>query len=732
MTTKGDYYTEGRSDEVRNPDGTWINTKVFKETGEQFMKHGYYIADPWDSPAWTDFWFEERQKCIHGISVGGFKITGDHYYYLNFSPIMKVDIENMMQGVFDTDKVEDFPDFWDGDYNYFWIREIARRGVLSPLLESQEDIRLVLEMEHEDQMERLKELFESLNLEVIVEPNYLKGGYNLIVGKSRRKGFTYKAASIASKNYFTVPNSLTILGAYDKKYLYPKGIFTDTYNNINFINENTGWVFPSDVTDQPGQGHVKASYTKRINGVDIEKGFKSSIMAPSFQDNSDAARGKGARDVFFEEAGAFGKPGLLKKSYKSTIETAGAGIFKTGLVTIFGTSGDMEKGTADYADMFYRPLAFGLMPFQNIWDENSSNLKCGYFHPANLNMEGFYDSQGNSDAKGAKEYVLKSRKILEDAGATTEDIQEKMQEIPLSPGEAFAVISVNNFPVTLLNSQIAKVKGNGWQESRSTAVNLEYTGENEVTAIPILDGSANPITSYRNPPKDKRGCVLIYEQPGDNPPAGLFKIGYDPVQQETGTSLASIVVYKGVQANSPYHSILAAEYIGRTDHPEDMDRIAEKLAVFYNAQIMHENMVAGVKTYFQRRKKLNLLAPQPDAVISKNIKKSKVARVYGCHMDAQGRMADAGERYTKDWLLTVLDYDENGDPVTVIDRTYSLRMLEELVSYHRDGNFDHVSALFMCMFQLQEEVIGKEYGGEKTSRMDQLVETMGNRYPRRK
>ena len=36
------------------------------------------------------------------------------------------------------------------------------------------------------------------------------------------------------------------------------------------------------------------------------------------------------------------------------------------MITIFGTSGDMEGGTADYADMFSRPEAFGLLPFQNI------------------------------------------------------------------------------------------------------------------------------------------------------------------------------------------------------------------------------------------------------------------------------------------------------------------------------------------------------------------------------
>ena len=150
------------------------------------------------------------------------------------------------------------------------------------------------------------------------------------------------------------------------------------------------------------------------------------------------------------------------------------------------------------------------------------------------------------------------------------------------------------------------------------------------------------------------------------------------------------------------------------------------LAELYNAEIMHENEVTHVKNYFRRIKRLSLLALQPDTVISKNIKKSKVARVYGCHMNEQ--LKDAGERYVKSWLLTVLDYDENDNPVRVIDRIYSIRLLEELISYYRKGNFDLVSALFMCMFQVQEEVLGKEYGEEedtpKSRKYRQLIEMM--------
>ena len=714
-------YIDGKVDMVRNPDGTWINSQAFRQAGDHYMKHNYYVADPWGTPDWITYWKEERRKTIKGESFGGVRITGEHYSYLNFAPIQKV---GKISGN-KASKVTGFPDFWDGDYNYFWIRRIARDGILDSLLEG-EAREVVVKFSDLEKANKMADLFEELNLFVKIETNYLGGGFNLIVGKSRRKGYSLKAAAIGSNNYFTKPNKLTIFGAHDKKYLYPNGIFGMAYANINFINENTGWAMPSDVIDRLGSGHIRASYTQYKNGIKLEKGFKSEILALTFKDNADAARGKDAEEVFFEESGAFGTPGLLKKSYNATEDCVMAGAIKTGLITIFGTSGDMSGGTYDYADMFGRPQAFGLLPFKNVWDEDSEDMSVGFFHPINWNMEGFYDENGNSDKEGAKNVEMNIRKELIKHGATSTEIQQRMQEKPLGPAEAFASVSVNNFPVLELKRQLQLVKGKGWQETKGTPVNLYYK-DGKIAAEPIMDGTAKPITSYYNTPADKRGCPVVYEQPIANPPPGLYKIGYDPIRQDEGSSLASIIVFKSKHVGTQHYDIVVAEYIGRLETPSDIDRIAEMFADLYGTKIMYENEVTGVKTYFQRIKRLHLLAAQPDRVISKNIKSSKVARVYGCHMN--GQLKDAGERYLKEWLLTVYDFDEHGNKISVIDKIYSVRILEELIAYNRTGNFDAVSALFMCMFQVQEEALGKTFGSEDQHKSaKKLLEMRGRMY----
>lgn len=708
---------------IRNPDGTWINSQVFREEGNRFKKLGYYIADPWGSPAWYDYWMEQRKRCIDGYSVGGVKITGEHYFYLNFTPIQKVDNISGNRA----DKVEGFPDFWDGDYNYFWAREIAKNGIVKAL--GLEDVvhRDMIAMnvktmpEAIAQKKVLEKLFDGLQLEVRIEADHLNGGYNLIVGKSRRKGYSLKNQAIAANNYQTIPKSYTAFGAYEKRFLFPGAIFSYTMDTINFVNTNTAWAMPSDVLKKAD--HIKSSYIEYKNGIKLESGFKSEIQAVTFKDNPDALRGKNAKDIFFEESGAFGTPGLLKKSYAASQDCVMAGAIKTGMITIFGTSGDMEGGTYDYADMFSRPEAFDLMPFLNIWDENTAKDKVGFFHPINWNMEGFYDEQGNSNKKAAKDLELSARKKLIDNGATSTELQQRMQEKPLGPAEAFSSVSNNTFPVVELNAQLTKLKANGWQLIKGTPVDLLYE-DGKVIAKGILNGKAVPITSYHNLPTNKRGCPMIYEMPVPNAPKGLYKIGYDPIRQEEGTSLASICVYKSFHVGTVYHSILVAEYIGRYEDPDDIDRIAEMFADLYNTTIMYENEVTGVKNYFRRIKRLNLLALQPDAVISKNVKFSKVNRVYGCHMNVQ--LKDAGERYVKTWLLTVLDYDEEGNPIRVIDRIYSQRLLEELIAYNRKGNFDLVSSLFMCMFQVQEEVLGKEYDTKKENTNVKLLLEMVN------
>lgn len=680
---------------VRNPQGLWVNSDVFREEAINFTKSGVYCPDPPGTPSWIEYWEEQLKRCRDGYSVGGVKITGHHYYYLNFCQILALEDVNGDKKM--GKKKIQMPFFWDGDYNFFWSLEIARNGMTV-------------------------QEYKDLGLYVTIDPLYLDGGYHMIVGKARRKGYSYKNAAICANTYNTVRNSLTIIGAFDKKYLYPTGTMSMASAYLDLMNKNTAWAKAREFVNK--QEHKRASFEENLNGVKVESGYKSEIMALTFADNPDAARGKDALYVLFEEAGKF--PNLID-SHNATRPGLEAGSYKTGQIIVFGTGGDMEVGTADFAKMFYNPLEYDSMPFTNIWDDNAENSSCSFFHPTTWNMEGFFDKQGNSLITEATDKELTTRKKLLKSASSSLVLQARVQEYPLMPAEAFLTVSMNDFPIEELRNQLNLVIRENLHISKGQPVTLYRDEKGKVKAKPDLDKQLKPIWSYRPKEADLAGAVVIYEYPEPNCPKLAYKIGFDPYRQDKGTSLASITVYKTVIQGDFSKNIIVAEYCGRMYSPDSVNRIAEMLAELYNTEVMYENEVTHVKSYFERKKKLHLLALQPDAVISKNVQNSKVARIYGCHMNEQ--LKDAGEKYIKEWLLTERDIDENGNVIYNLNFIFNPALLEELIEYNRKGNFDRVMALMQVMFQVQEELEGKEHKKTDTkSNAADLLELMGKQF----
>jgi hypothetical protein len=689
------------TDAIRNKNGIWINSRAFSEEAIHFSKYGYYTSAPWGSNDWMDYWKEQLRRCTEGHEINGAKITGHHYFYLNFAQI-QITEQGTNKQKRQASKKQFFPDFWDGDYNYFWALEIARNGM------SKKD-------------------YLDLNLDFQLDEKYLEGGYYMIVGKGRRKGYSYKNGAIAANTYNTQRRSLCILGAFDSGYLYPKGTMTMATNYLNFLNEHTGWKKSRDFLDKVD--HRRASFAKIVNDTKVEAGTMSEVMAITFQNNPDAARGKDAALVLFEEAGKFPN---LKDAFYATDDTLRDGRFITGQIVIFGTGGDMESGTVDFADMFYNPEEYNLLPFVNKWDEDASKTTCGFFHPSYLNKTGFYDEQGNSDIEKAIEHDNKEIEKRSVKGKGSTAAQKYKTENPNCPADAFKIVNTNDFPIFELNKQLNKIKADNLHIKYGQPCSIYHDTETGKPKVEIdLTNSVNIIWGRKEiNEENKTGGLVIFEHPIPNAPKGLYKIGYDPYRQDEGESLACIIVYKGMCKGDYSSNEIVARYLGRPQTADEVNRIAELLTEFYNTELMYENEVTHVKSYFERRKKLYLLALQPNRVIGANVQSSKVARVYGCHMN--DKLKDAGEKYIKQWLLEVKNIDENGKEILNLETLYDPFLIEELIKYNRKGNFDAVMAYIQVMFQIQEEELGYVYDAnkelDKTSK--QLLELSTNLYRR--
>lgn len=648
--------------DIRNENGIWINSSCFTETARTFLKEGKYCGDPKGTIGYKQFWDEEWRRINEGYEVCGAKITADHYFYLNYCPIKRTLVDDAVdQKVIQKKKVArkevSFPDFWDGDYNYFWIKEIAAFGTT---------------------IEELKKL----NLDVVIKD--IGGGKHLIIGKARRKGFSYKNGAIATRQYTTERDSLSIICAFEKKYLYPKGTMTMATGYSNFINEHTdfGKRRLIDKTD-----HIKSGFKRNIDGIEVEKGFKSEILALTFKDNPDAIRGKDGNLVLMEEVGDWNN---MKSAFAAIQPSVRDGDLTTGQIIMFGTGGDMLGSTVDFNHMFNNPEPYDLLAFDNIWDENVSNTTSGYFFPTYQNLVGFIDKQGNSLKQEAIiSEIAKREKIAREAkdrGALTKYITE----MPFNPKEAFSISTGNIFDGAAILKQIGFIKSSvdGNIKGSYGLMSVDANGK----AFFNINEKLRPCTFGMKTTEDTSGCWVVWEQPEmENAPYGYYLAGTDPYDQDkapNSVSLGSTFIMKRATPNMSVRDQIVAEYTARPDRADEHHEQVRLGLMYYNGLDLYENEKNTLKMHFEHKGSLHHLAHTP--TILKATENSNINRTYGIHMTKS--IKSELEIYTRDWLMTPVE----GDKLN-LHFIYSIPLLEELAAYNEDGNFDRVIAFMLCI-----------------------------------
>lgn len=642
---------------TRESNGLWTNTEYFREEAKHFEKHGFYTPEPWGSPGWYTYWREQLKRCEDGYSVGGNRITGDHYAYLNFAQIKRT-AEHMKAAkrTGEVTKKFTFPDFWDGDYDYFHAVEKAR-----------------LSQKH------------------------------LIVAKARRKGFSYKNGLIAANRYNTRKRALVGIGAYLSEYLFPNGTMTMAVNYLNFFNEHTGF---SKKRLRNSVDHIKAGYQEKINGAWIDKGFLSEIQTFTFMNNSGAARGKDFTLLLLEEAGKFPN---LKSVFMETEPALRDGIYTTGQIIMFGTGGGDDSNWQDFEDMFYDCETYNLLSFDNEWDEGTEGTKCGFFFPNYQNLPGFIDKNGNSLKEKSIEHELAIRKKLQETTRDPKTLDKRITEYAHSPKEAFLRLSGNIFPAKELLEQYNKVLTSGIHKNIALNGDLYRSGE-EVKFKPSAD--ARPIMEYPYKGSETVGCVTVYQSPyreNKQVPKGMYYVCLDPFGYEEAAkgSLGAAYVLKNVNKISKPDDIIVASYVARPKTLDEFNRNVFLLADYYNAMIGYENdRGSNVLDYAKRMKLVNRLQPEFELAYNDKLKTNSRSGVYGMRIGSgkENIRKLQGLIYLRDWLTLERGTSEEGTKLN-LNYIYDLALLQELIKYNAErGNFDRVSALIIGMYMQREMV----------------------------
>ena len=84
-------------------------------------KKGVHCSSPPGSYAFRNFWLGEYDKCKNGHSVNGYRITGHHYFFLNFYKLLNAN--NV--GKAGSGREYSNPNFWAKHYEYFHYIELC-------------------------------------------------------------------------------------------------------------------------------------------------------------------------------------------------------------------------------------------------------------------------------------------------------------------------------------------------------------------------------------------------------------------------------------------------------------------------------------------------------------------------------------------------------------------------------------------------------------------------------
>lgn len=103
-------------------DGLDFDPAPFSEVARIYEKNEKYTDFPEGSKPYRDFWKEQFRRCVEGYQVGKYRITGDHYFFLNFYRMQTVNLDNTksVRG-----RKQSFPSFLSKQYEFFHYVEMC-------------------------------------------------------------------------------------------------------------------------------------------------------------------------------------------------------------------------------------------------------------------------------------------------------------------------------------------------------------------------------------------------------------------------------------------------------------------------------------------------------------------------------------------------------------------------------------------------------------------------------
>lgn len=359
----------------------------------------------------TEWYREEARRCIEGYSIGDLKITGRHYWYLNWWII-----KGLSKGA--TKKTLIPPRFIDVDHEFFWEFEYA-----------------------------------------------LRDKQHFMCAKRRQVGATEKVASMLGHEFTFSPGSQSVIVAGEEKY---------SVTALSFVLRGLNNLAGSEFYQQKNPGD-DGGLTARYKQFDPDgkgwswKGTMAQLLWFTAKNNTQVVSSKSPSLILFEECGVFKGLketfGYVSPSLEDQDQIVGNAIF-------LGTGGEMDEGAKDFGEMFYKPELYKIRSYENTYSEDSENSNRTAFFIPGWKYK-VIDENGNSDKEASIRSIMKTREDdirLNDHAKLLKDTIA----FPLSPEEVFLIMTGNRFNQAKLNFQRAEIMKKRSISQKTTRVSIDW------------------------------------------------------------------------------------------------------------------------------------------------------------------------------------------------------------------------------------------------------------------
>lgn len=538
---------------INDEQGLDFNPDWFREDALNKLKTGVYSKLIPGTKSHKDFWKERQRRCIEGITVNGYRITGDNYFWLNFYRLKQA----KKGAKASAGRQVSFPMFFVFQYEYFHYVEMC---------------------------------------EIL--------GKDVGLLKARSMGFSEMAASLCARPFITTPDYRVVASAYSEKHLKP--LLAKVWAQLDWLAEETETGFKRVRMAVNTAMHKRAS-KKDKDGREF--GHMSEIEGMII-DDPQKLRGDRTERLFFEEGGS---DKILVKKYlqaEALITVMGQRI---GTRIVWGTGGDEGVALEGIQKITTNPQGYNILPFKNIHTPDQRPILSAMFIPCYrlvLNDEAnLVDSRGWCNLEeGRKFFERKRETLINDPKAlliykaeycfTIEEalIQQGDNMFPREElAEQQAAITIyNSVPKPEVGNLVWDTVLEGNDRVRTGKVSWRKDPNGKILMLEPPITSADGL-SYKN----------LYVGGIDS-----IDIGKDDSSSDDGraSDFCGLIKKRAFGQDVPRY---VAMYKDRPrDVREAYDTMA-KLLIFYGAKAVLESTRTAILTYFRDKKFLHLLMKRP-------------------------------------------------------------------------------------------------------------------------